>query len=63
VVEMALMLLLPSASDYVNEAILNNKQVAWQAWLGIRRSHFQIQIQSSMTKPTVYPAILEPHGP
>lgn len=39
VVEIALMLLLLSASNYVNEAISNNKQVTWQAWLGIRRSH------------------------
>lgn len=62
-VKIALMLLLLSASNYVNEAISNNKQVTWQAWLGIRRSHVQIQVQSSVNKPTVYPAILEPHGP
>lgn len=41
-IEMAIVLL-SLASEYVNEAISNNKQVTW---LGIRRSHVQIQVQT-----------------
>jgi hypothetical protein len=43
VIETALLMLLSSASDYVNEVISNSKQVIC---LGIRRSHVQIQVQT-----------------